>query len=253
MERGCGFRVAGAIYIEVPTSPYGLPIEHFIIDPPVPIDPVGHRVTAHGVFIKERPDGSGVHDVWDWVGSSHYPNVADVIEEARRLGVSRRAEGIDYALLSADSRLFLLHERAILTDPATYRQVIHEEVIAAGVPDEACPFCPKQIATHEAAVMDAGGAPNDAMCAGLWWHDVTGGEVIAQTIARPRHSSRRIGGVTYRAHHRPADIAPDYTVGLFASFPVMQITVVHDAAGGKHETALTKVQAAGVPVVLAEE
>ena len=37
VERGCGEREPGGVYAECGLSPYGSPLEHFLIDPPMPL------------------------------------------------------------------------------------------------------------------------------------------------------------------------------------------------------------------------
>lgn len=77
--RGCGAsRTKGGVYFECSLSPYGLPLENFIVDPPVPIDANEFGVTQIGVKLMER---KGVWHVMDWVGSTHYPNVGDYLED----------------------------------------------------------------------------------------------------------------------------------------------------------------------------
>lgn len=126
--------------------------------------------------------GSGkvpVYHVFDIIGQDNYPNVADWIEEARRLGVSRRLElnAEEYGKLTPRSRLFLLHARAVINDPESYYK---------GMTDlEACRLqragCTKDLPKHEIQ----GGAdysfPDVASfvypdtptgCTSLYWHDI---------------------------------------------------------------------------------
>src|SRR5262245_36141654 len=117
-ERGCGKRKAGGAYLTVDTSPNGSPIEHFLVDEPQPINIAELGITPRGVHLIER---DGVCHAFDWVGQDSYPNVADFIEEARRLGVSRRCELPDYSKLTAESRLILIHARAWIENPEAYR------------------------------------------------------------------------------------------------------------------------------------
>ena len=85
----------------------------FLLDPPIPV-PDELNLPARGVVIRERPDGSGIHDVWDHVGSNHYPNVFDFICEVGNLGLSRHVSSkIDFSLITKDSLIILAHERGI--------------------------------------------------------------------------------------------------------------------------------------------
>lgn len=118
VARGCGTRVAGGIYAECGTSENGLPVEAFIMDPPEAI-PEHLHLAPQGVAWVER---RGVWHLVDWVGSEHYPNVADFIEECRRYGLSRRVpRTAPFERLTPASRILLVHARAIITNGAAYR------------------------------------------------------------------------------------------------------------------------------------
>ena len=75
VERGCGRRTLGGVYVEVKLAKRGetgTAIEKFLIDPVRDV-PEGLGIPARGVAILERPDGSGVYDVWDRIGVKNYP------------------------------------------------------------------------------------------------------------------------------------------------------------------------------------
>ena len=145
-RRGCGYRQPGGAYFAVPLGPGGRPIEEFLIDPPVVIDDPGRLGLASvGVALIER---DGVTHVLDIVGSEHYPTVAAFIDEARRLGISRRApRTIDFARITPASRLLLAHGHADVANAAEF-------------PCEE--RCPCHVAEH--LVPGFGD-----MCARLWW------------------------------------------------------------------------------------
>lgn len=102
--RGCGERVEGGLYVRVATSPYGMPLEHFLIDAPMPY--LG--------TVNREPFFEG-ENAYFWVGEQFYPYATDFIEEARLYGVSKRLP------LSADlskykpfiTQLFFIHPRAV--------------------------------------------------------------------------------------------------------------------------------------------
>jgi hypothetical protein len=48
-------------------------------------------------------------DILDWVGSTHYSTAGAFIEEANRLGISRRMPGVPKAVVTPWSRSFLAH------------------------------------------------------------------------------------------------------------------------------------------------
>lgn len=147
-RRGCGYRQPGGAYFAVPLGPGGRPVEEFLIDPPVVIDePARLGLAAVGVALIER---DGVTHVVDLVGREHYPTVASFVDEARRLGISRRApRTIDFTRVTASSRLLLAHA--------------HGDV-ANAVEFPCDRRCPCRVAEHL--------APGFAeMCARLWWEE----------------------------------------------------------------------------------
>ena len=147
-RRGCGYRQPGGAYFAVPLGPGGRPIEEFLIDPPVVIDdPARLGLASVGVTLIER---DGVTHVIDIVGREHYPTVASFIDEARRLGISRRApRTIDFGRISRASRLLLAHAHADIANAAEF-------------PCEE--GCPCRVAEH--LVPGFGD-----MCARLWWEE----------------------------------------------------------------------------------
>jgi len=141
----------------------------------------------------------GVTRVVDIVGRGHDPPGAEGGDEARRLGISRRApRTIDFAQISTQSRLLLAHAHA-------------DVVNAAEFPTDA--VCPCHVQQHVASGFQG-------MCARLWWQEPLQG-----------------------AHHRLA---------LFASFPISQVEVVTDKAGGSHVETMRLASVADVPVIEVE-
>lgn len=146
-KRGCGVREPGAAYLAVPMGPWGAPVEAFLIDPPTVVDAASLGLSATGIKLIDR---DGITHVYDIVGWEHYPTVAGFVDEVRAMGVSRRiASNTDFARLTSDSRLYLLHEHADIAN--------------------ACEFptqrrCPCLVEEHlEARYSD--------MCARLWWDE----------------------------------------------------------------------------------
>jgi hypothetical protein len=110
-RRGCGTRSPGGAYLALPLSPYGRPVEAFLVDPPQVVRKDALGLAAVGTRMIERDDG--VTHVLDVVGREHYGTVVEFVCEARTLGVSRRiAKTADFGRLTSESRLLLLHERA---------------------------------------------------------------------------------------------------------------------------------------------
>ena len=110
-QRGCGTRSAGGLYAVCATSPCGRPLEEFVIDPPIPWD----AGPFQGIQLREREDGSGIWDLIDWVGATHYPTVPDFVEEGRHMGFSTKIpvnKNLDYGLLEPyASRMIYVHTR----------------------------------------------------------------------------------------------------------------------------------------------
>lgn len=259
MGRGCGDRIAGGVYLEVPLSPFGLPLEQFITDPPMPIPPNSEHalgLSDRGIHYvpRETPTGT-VYDALDIVGREHYPNVADVLEEIRTMGVSRRVAADDgLAKLSGESRLVLLHRRAVITNADDVAKAIREEQKA--YPNAQRQSCPKTIEDHERWLDGVRGVDIFTHCAALWWEDVDGGTVSMNPEDPPRTVSRMVGDTTYRARHTPertgiAGVLPNtYMLGIFAVFPIPRLAVIRDAESGRHNAAMAKAKKAGIPAQL---
>lgn len=205
-ERACGRRVKGAVYAETRPSESGVPVEFFIVDPPRPVDLAALGLTAVGVKLVEV---NNVWHVFDVVGQEYYPYTADYIEETRQKGASRRLPGnLDYPKLGPDSRLFLIHQKAIIENFPKY-------------PQPPAVTCPKGLEEHQAA-------PLPSMCAGLWWHDL------------PAKERQLPGGVKYCGSQRPPGVTPVYQHGVFFTLPITNLAVIkggedteknHQAAG----------------------
>jgi len=108
-KRGCGTRRADGLYMCVGTSPIGIPIEEFILDP------VREFRGKHFLspILYEQEDG--IYDVLIWIGAEFYPFVPDFIEEAQWMGISRkiRKNFPLERLTPGESRMILIHKRAI--------------------------------------------------------------------------------------------------------------------------------------------
>lgn len=235
--RGCGTRVKGGIYAECPLSSYGLPLEEFIVDPPIPVDAKELGVTQVGVKLIDR---KGTWHIMDWVGSTHYPNVADYVEEVRRFGLSRRlSTSLDFKKLTSQSRILLLHSHAYIYNFDEYAETEPSlEELANCSP---YPSCPKNLPEHIRPNMST-------MCIRLWYQDVTGGTKI-----KGRQVTRKMPSFEYQALEAPEDIKPDYRVAIFASFPITNLAVIKDEQGGSHHHSMSLTSEARIPVKLVEE
>lgn len=254
--RGCGTRVPGGIYLVLELSPVGRPVEDFLIDPPVKIDPSAAGVSPLGVTLMD--DANGVTHVLDWIGSQHYPNVADFIEEVRQMGISRRvSKALDFSRITRESTLITIHARAWIEN---YPEREH-----------ACqPWlkrCPRGY-EHGHLILDESPAkpigaltPADVMpgpvtklpCVRAYWDDVAVDTTNAARSGHPRSIVRTMPSCQYAARTRPASPRPEYAPAMFARWPLGKIVVIRDQFGGSHEDAADAASDAGLPVVIEEE
>ncbi|MDO9130970.1 MAG: hypothetical protein Q7U34_14000 [Anaerolineales bacterium] len=217
-ERACGRRIKGAIYAETRLGDHGIPLEFYIVDPPRPVDLATLGLTAVGVKLVEV---DGVWHIFDVVGQEYYPYPADYVEETRYKGASRRLGAkLEFAKLGPESRLLLVHQKAII---ANYDQYPQPPVV----------LCPKGLVEHQSA-------PLPSMCAGLWWHDLGSNGV--------RHLP---GGVDYCGFLRPQGVTPVYEHGVFFSLPITNLVVIN--GGEDTEENYQATGKSGLPVYLEEE
>jgi hypothetical protein len=240
VQRGCGSRVKGGVYMECGTSPIGLPLERFIVDPPRPIDPEALGVSPVGVTLIEV---KGVTHVFDWIGSKHYANVADFVEEARRFGTSRRLpKNLDFSRLTSQSRMILIHARAYI---GNYRAYLAAE-------PEGARSCPA--AKH--------GTDGAEMCARYWWQDLHWPDGAngfdATNIGHEAQDPERMvtsemPSFRYKGWKRPEGVTPEYRPAIFLSLPINRLVVVKSDDGSHGETAKRIEETAGLPVDVENE
>ena len=234
MKRQCGYRKKGGVYLTVPTSEDGAPLEMFLLDPPQPVELNALGITQRGVHLIKK---EGVWHVFDVVGQDSYPNVSDVIEEARWLGVSRRCELLDYSRLTKESRLVLIHQRAHIKNYVEYLKHFTRQEID----DFRCPYKHHRIDNL------------DEMCAGLWWHDVSEGVELDEERPRDPVSRKLECGASYRCYGQPAEVTPEYQYAIFAIFPIGQIEVIEDPDDRTHEKKIERIRRSELPVSLVKE
>jgi hypothetical protein len=255
IERGCGNRTANGVYITSRLAQVGTPWWAFLIDPPIQIDPVTESalgLTDRGVKIIKRPD-SEIYDVWDIVGQGSSPdprkgkgyyNVCDFAIEVAHGGASRKvAPNLPLHLLhSGQSRLLLLHRRACLK----YADQYFDHIGTWMSPDWHC-------LAHRAEHMNPQTRPE--MCAGLWCHDVEGGEPVDASVqwhnlhgglnANPQHVSRlkpvmrHMPAFSYAGWARPEHITPGYGLGIFMTLPISGLDVIK---GDKQDEILKRIE-----------
>ena len=113
VTRGCGNRVEGGLYLTVPTSAFGFPLEHFLVDPAIRWD--GGTLRSP----KEVPDPQGTFHILLGIGKENYPAFTDFFEEARVHGLSKRLpKDFDPSKLEfGKSKFLLMHPRGIPRQP----------------------------------------------------------------------------------------------------------------------------------------
>lgn len=244
IPRGCGKRVKGGVYWETGLSKdakSGSPLEEFIQDPPAPVNVVALGLSPIGVKLIEH---GGAWHVFDWIGSQHYPNAADIIEETRRFGLSRRLpKTLEFGKLTADSRIILVHARGWVSNPELF-------CLPHGPTPGQLIVCPKELPRHSsAAQLTASTTGGDLpCCAGFWWHDIQDGVPVGEDS---RQVMRKMPWGEY-----PGRLSPDgearYMPAVIARFPLTRIAVVKDDDGA-HEAAAEAVQKAGHDPVIVDE
>lgn len=227
-----GARTPGGVYLVCKTSPFGLPLEAFLIDPPEVFDPEALGLASLGVKIIER---AGIYHVADRVGREHYPNAWDFFAEAKRDpgGISRKVSpGLDWHLLGPGSRMLIAHDKAHIVDPFPYL-IDRPEIL---LPAHVQPYCPREMMTHKIGVSMLGYlAQSDIaapMCAALLREDVVGGERLPDRAEADRVRIRKMAtpdGVvfgSYRCAAAPVAAVPEYRPAFFLSVPISAVEIV---------------------------
>ena len=188
MNRGCGKRKAGGVYICTKLSPHGVPLEEFIIDPPESYGGEKFRVP----IILEK---NGMNHLLFWVGKEFYPYPSDFIEEVRRFGASKRVP-VEFPIqkLSVGSLMFFMHPLAIIKD---------HKVLPPP------PRCPKHLKSH---------LNNETYCLGHSY----------QVAPANHEGRRQIGDTVYDVKPVGSDAPLEFAPGIFLRLPITDIDhVVH--------------------------
>jgi hypothetical protein len=231
VPRGCGSRQESGIYLETGLGPGGQPLEFFLLDPPLPVATFASAIAKLGVSLFEH---QGVTHVLDWIGSVHYPCPSDILEEVRRFGLSRRAQrSLDFSRLTPFSRIFVVHDRGRVINPAP---LLEDRVQYSGSREQ--PYCPKYIDGHR--------DPENALpCAALHWETVP-------SLPGPngeRIVTRRLPSFQYVAATPPKDVFPTFAPAVFAWFPLHRIAVIK---GDQSDAAYDAASKSSLPVDLEE-
>lgn len=226
-KRQCGSRVEGGAYMVVPLGPHGRPVSDYIVDPPIKVSLDLLGISSIGVQLITDPS-TGITHVYDLVGEDNYPNVADFVEEVKKLGVSRRiARTVEFEKLTPQSRLILVHRRAWIENHIDYWASWSDE----RVPLDGCP-------TGKHDDID-----KHVMCARYWWEDLEGDNEGIRTLECGRY-----GGLA-----RPEGVVPEYQPAIFMAFPITKLVVINDPTNGTHEATLAKVSKSTIGTFLEDE
>ena len=214
--RLCGHgRTAGSIYLECGLAFAGTPPDTFLCDPPIQLDAEQTGLSAVGHKMIEL---QGQWCVIDWVGSRHYQTVADFVEEARLMGISRKvARSLDFRALAGRGDLLLYHPRGRLDNP---------DALAPWLTDFTCPT--GRHGAHE-------------RCAGHHWS--------ALSANVPGRAARKLVSGSYPVKPPPAAApAPMHVGAIFMRVPISRLVVVEYHDGSVDRDSLRAARQSGLPV-----
>jgi len=256
--RGCGSRTPGGVYVECGLSDRGIDISNFMLDPVTPFEMETHR----GQEIRER---GGTRHLFDHVGANHYPTAADLYEEVRRHGASRRASPTQkFGRLGPDSRMILVHPRARALSPGTLAR-IERALRLPQMPayKQKCMLYRKSKGT-DTSHFDCPPEKTPA-CTRFWWLDAgwerpvdreaPRGERVSQVNGtdlphpttedgrRVRLGTRTVGDTGFQTHGGPLEecsnrtgpIDVDFESGIVFSLPITAISVIESSDGTTEE------------------
>lgn len=235
MARRCGNRIQGGVYIELPLSKYGEPIESFICDPAI-IVTADLAVPERGVVLRTGPGGQQM--LLDYIGENNYPNVLDFIEEVRTQGLSRRIpENFDFSQLTEDVVYCAIHKKGYVHNESWYRQYARDTPLVRDDDTKLDTPWPCPHAKHKRD------EDRDFPCSAVWWHDIRPGYGVKTDITR-RVAVEQAEGPPYIGLERPAGIVPVYDDAIIMILPVRKIAVIR-GEDGEHEEAMKKASKTG--------
>lgn len=122
--RGCGERQEEMPYCCCGTSPWGSPIESFVIDPAIPWP--GEFQRGMKILPRDPRDPESINDLVVFVGEAFYASPWDYVEECRLFGASRKASpDLPFEKLTPrESRMVFVHSKTI---PHFDYTLIHRE------------------------------------------------------------------------------------------------------------------------------
>jgi hypothetical protein len=229
VERGCGEPAADSMYWMIPTSPDGVPIEYYLLDPLKRI-PAGIKIRKRGLTLIQ------VGEVWhvvDHVGSGPYPNALDWFYEAKAHKFHQKIDSnLDFSKLDKTrSWYFVVHDRVIPVYPdipGWYEEWNEAE-------DLIVLTCIQGRENHD-RMWQGATFPHEEWepCASLLWTDIIQGEFADERDARLRKVHRKTVSVEYTGYCLDADEPTKWARGFFAAFPlsIMQ-SIIYPGRDGK--------------------
>lgn len=111
--RGCGSRSEGMPYVCCGLSPFGKPVEFFVVDSAIPWPGKFQRGTK--ILPRNPKDPNSINDLVIFVGEKFYQSAWDFVEEVRRFGASRKVSPtLPFEKLTpGQSRMVFVHSKAI--------------------------------------------------------------------------------------------------------------------------------------------
>jgi hypothetical protein len=230
VERGCGRRKPGGLYLCTNSGPVGVDLDSFLICPTHPLPPeLLASVSRLGVHPIELEGGHTA--IIDWIGTSHYPTFPHFWTEGRVFGLSRRISP-DPALLARltpNSLLVYVHACGHLQNANEFHR---RRAIAA---------CAKDLKEHQ--------APPEGLtdtCISLLW----------ETQGPATNPDRRVlvplaCGESFRAWTCPPEVEPVWEPAVCAVIPMtyFHLEVVQEAGGAHKAVAETATAATSMQVV----
>ena len=241
-ERGCGEREPGGIYVESGLSPVGLPIEYFLLDPPLAVPEELDLVNKPQVWLRmdERTQeplldpetGRPIYDLLIHVGAEHYPFAPDYIEETRRLGASRKLNpNLDLSRLTQHSRLLLAHPKAI---PLNWHDLLPPQVCRKHLPGHALTDDTHRQGSRQASEQRVG------PCLFKLWELLPQEAALAtydeQEEGRSPLCLRHIGSTLYE-YHPTGEVVSRWQTGFILALPITGFALIQYADGTVNEKA----------------
>ena len=260
VERGCGEREPGGVYCESGLSPWGSPLEEFLLDPPLPVpdglDLINKPQLWQRILPGDEPAldelGQPIYDLLIWVGAEHYPYCPDFIEEVRRYGASRRLNpNLDLSRLSQKSHMILAHPSVLNTQwrqqqlpQECGKHVLGHVIVSQREEDEAQEKRDSEEGNDAGASAVPSSTDSTGPCLFKMWELIpreAAETIIFEDDGRPL-CLRRISSTTY-PYHPTGEAASGLTPGLFAALPITGFALIKFADGTVNEKAKQKMLA----------